>query len=181
MGISLVMRGSLRPLAVALSFGALAACSSFGDDDKQQGDYACPRVSILGDAEHMTQFKAGDGRDLIDVMFEAEIRNIKNNCKILEGRIVSDVSFELVATRGPAGENSEGKFNYFVAVTEISGRVLAKEKFDTTIAFTANRRAGTLEITEQSIPTSGDQTSADFEILVGFQLTAAQLKFNRRQ
>jgi len=166
----------------AVSFGALAACSSFGENDEKPRDYACPEVSILGDAENITQFKAGDGRDLIDVMYEARIRNIKTGCKILKGRIVSEVSFELVATRGPAAQGREGEFNYFVAVTDTGGRVLAKEKFDATIAFAANRRrAGTLELTEQSIPTTGNQNSADFEILVGFQLTPKQLKYNRRK
>lgn len=175
-------RHKFRPLVLALTLGVLAACSSADDNKVVQGEYACPEAGILGGAERITQFKPGKGRDLIDVMFEADIRSIKTGCKILEGRIVAEVSFELVATRGSAAESRQGKFIYFVAVADTTGRVLAKETFDTVIEFAENRRrAGTLELTEQSIPTTGGETAADFEILVGFQLSPEQLKFNRRK
>ena len=165
-----------------MALGVLAACTSTDEADKARAALGCPGASILGGTEHITQFKTGDGRDLIDVMFEADIRNIGSGCKQLKGRIVSEVSFELVATRGPAAESREGNFIYFVAVTNAAGRVLAKETFDTTIAFAANRRrAGTIELTEQSIPLPAGATSANFEILIGFQLTPDQLKYNRRK
>ncbi len=141
----------------------------------------CPTVAILGDAERITKFKSGTGRDLIDKMFEAEIRNLNTACKHRPGRLIVDMSFELVAERFPAAKSREGDFNYFIAVTDRSGRVLAKETFNSRIAFPANRRrAGTVEETEQSIPLQAQATGAEFEILVGFQLSAKQLEFNRR-
>ena len=175
-------RDVLKPLTIIAVLGTLGACTMFGDEEDQQNILECPQVAILGDAERTTQFKPGAGRDLIDVMFEAEIRNIRTNCKILEGRVISEVVFELIATRGPAAKSGEGNFTYFVAVTDATGRVLAKETFDTRVAFTASRRrAGVEELTEQNIPIIGDVLPNSLEILVGFQLTEDQLKYNRRK
>ena len=175
-------RDLIKPLTMIAVLGTLGACTMFGDDDDQQDIVLCPQVAILGDAERTTQFKPGAGRDLIDVMFEAEIRNIRTSCKFLEGRVISEVAFELIASRGPAAKSGEGNFTYFVAVTDNTGRVLAKEIFDTRIAFTANRRrAGVEELTEQNIPIIGDAKPNSLEILVGFQLSEDQLKYNRRK
>jgi len=182
---------SMRPstksgngLRAAVVFGAVSlvsACSWMGIGESDERRMVCPTVAILGDAERITKFKSGTGRDLIDKMFEAEIRNLKTTCKHRPGRLIVDMSFELVAERFPAAKSREGDFSYFIAVTDKSGRVLAKETFNSRIAFAVNRRrAGTVEETEQSIPLPAQSTGAEFEILVGFQLSANQLEFNRR-
>ncbi len=173
---------SLKLAAAAAALSLLSACSWFGMGDGDSKRMVCPGAAILGDAEKVTQFKSGTGRDLTDKMFEAEIRNLRTTCKHRPGRLIVDMTFELVATRFPAAKSREGDFSYFIAVTDKSGRVLAKETFNSRIAFAANRRrAGTVEETEQSIPLQAQATGADYEVLVGFQLSANQLQFNRRK
>jgi hypothetical protein len=167
--------------------GLLAACSSLsmiglGDDEEEENVQLCPAASILGNAERVAQFKQGAGRDLIDVMFQAEIGKLNMTCRYLKGRVVTDISFELIAERGPAARNRTGEFDYFVAISDPKGRVLAKENFHSKIAFAENRRrAGILEEIEQSIPLRKDEDGGAYEILVGFQLTEDQMKFNRRK
>ena len=175
-----------RYLTLTLAAGLLAACSSLsviglGDDEEEQVQL-CPAASILGNAERVAQFKQGAGRDLIDVMFQAEIGKLNMTCRYLKGRVVTDISFELIAERGPAARNRTGEFDYFVAISDPKGKVLAKENFHSKIAFAENRRrAGILEEIEQSIPLRKDEDGGAYEILVGFQLTEDQMKFNRRK
>jgi len=174
-----------RYLALALAAGLLAACSSLSviglGEDEGEKVQLCPAASILGNAERVAQFKQGSGRDLIDVMFQAEIGKLNMSCRYLKGRVVTDISFELIAERGPAARSHTGEFDYFVAISDAKGRVLAKENFHSKIAFPENRRsAGILEEIEQSIPLRKDEDGGGYEILVGFQLTEEQMKFNRR-
>lgn len=174
-----------RYLALALAAGLLAACSSLSviglGEDEGEKVQLCPAASILGNAERVAQFKQGSGRDLIDVMFQAEIGKLNMSCRYLKGRVVTDISFELIAERGPAARSRTGEFDYFVAISDAKGRVLAKENFHSKIAFPENRRsAGILEEIEQSIPLRKDEDGGGYEILVGFQLTEEQMKFNRR-
>lgn len=160
----------------------LTGCSSLGIGGDEPTKIGCPRTAILGDAEKITIFKPGDGRDLIDVLFEAEITELVSQCRNLEGRIVSDLAFNLIATRGPAATRREGTFRFFVVVSDATGRVLAKESFSSRIAFEENRRrAGIREEIEQNIPLAANASGTDYEVLVGFQLTPDQYEFNRRR
>ena len=175
--------GVSRFVALVLASGFLASCSMLGmGDDKEEMTQLCPAASILGNAERVVQFKQGSGKDLIDVMFQAEIGKLNMSCRYLKGRVVTDISFELISERGPAARSRNGDFEYFVAISGPDGRVLAKETFHSKIAFAPNRRrAGILEEIEQSIPLRKDEGGGGYEILVGFQLTEEQMKFNRRQ
>jgi hypothetical protein len=174
----------LRLPLLVVTASILASCSWLGMDDEKDeiSTQLCPAASILGNAERVAQFKQGSGRDLIDVMFQAEIGKLNMTCRYLKGRVVSDISFELIAERGPAARTRHGDFDYFVAISDARGRVLAKETFRSRIAFAENRRrAGILEEIEQSIPLRKDEDGGGYEILVGFQLSEEQLQFNRRK
>ena len=175
--------GMLRNATLAIAALALAACAIPGlTEEKDQKAELCPSASILGNAEQVVQFKEGSGRDLIDVMFQAEIGKLTMSCRYLKGRVVTDLSFELIAERGPAARSRNGDFDYFVAISDVKGRVLAKETFRSRIGFPENRRrAGILEEIEQSIPLRKNEDGGGYEILVGFQLSEDQLQYNRRQ
>ena len=144
----------------------------------------CPRVSVLGVAAKLVLFRPGPGRDLIDVEFEGEITPLGGGCNYVDRdrAIEMRLEFRIAALRGPAAVGPTVEFPYFVAIVGPDQAILAKQVFASPIEFEKNRRrAGALEQTDQTIPLAEGQTGADFEILVGFQLTAAQLDYNRQQ
>ena len=106
--------GFRRAAALVLVSGFLASCSYvpsipfMGDEEEEVKAGLCPAPSILGNAERVSQFKQGPGRDLTDVMFQAEIGKLTMSCRYLQGRVVSDISFELIAERGPAARSRDG-------------------------------------------------------------------------
>lgn len=140
----------------------------------------CPRVSILRDASSLTQFKPGPGRDLIDVRFEATFGEMSLSCKYDDNVITMTVGLQLFAARGPAADAPATELRYFVAVVDRAQRILAKETFVSNVEFPRNRnRVGVAEEIAPRIPLRRGESTADYEILVGFQLSPAELDYNR--
>ena len=166
--------------ATAVLFLLVGGCTLF----QKPPPGPCPRVSVLGDAAKLVLFRPGPGRDLIDIEFEGEITPLGGGCNYVDRNRVIEMRLELriAALRGPAAVGPTVEFPYFVAIVGPDQTILVKQVFRSPIAFEKNRRrAGALEQTDQTIPMQAGQTGSDFEVLIGFQLTAAQLDYNRQQ
>jgi len=141
----------------------------------------CPRAVTVADAASLTRFD-GTGRDLTDVLFEAEIAQIASACEYDEGVVDVTVQVQFVAQRGPADQQRRGDFAYFVAIADGEQTILARESFDAMIEFPGNRtRAGVVEELEQHIPLRADEPGAGYVIYVGFELTPDELAYNRQR
>ena len=167
--------GAVAGAALVLGAG-LAGCGLFDRGPPKP----CPRVSILRDAGSMTQFKPGPGRDLIDVRFEATFGEMSLSCEYDEDVITMKVGLQLFAARGPAADAPATELRYFVAVVDRTQRILVKETFVSYLDFPRNRsRVGIAEEIAPRIPLKRGESAADYEILVGFQLSPAELDYNR--
>ncbi len=172
-------RGRKRIGYAALIALGVAGCSAGGSVRLR-----CPTASIIGDAAQMTQFVDGPGRDLIDIQFDAEIEALASDCEYnrAQDRITTLTAVRIVVSRGPAAQSSEATLPFFVAVVDDNQRVLARERFESTLVFDPNRqRTGVVEEIEEVIPLPAGLSGANYEILVGFELTSDQLDFNRRR
>lgn len=165
-----------RQAVLAASVLVLAGCGVFSEPETRP----CPRVSVLNEAERITQYKPGPGRDLIDVTFEGKVSGVRSDCKF-DGDLLtvgSEIAFTL--ERGPAAEGREVEFAVFIAVTDSAQAILAKEVFQSKVAFPEGlRRTSGTEEFEQVIPLAEGETGDDYEIIVGFQLSGEQLELNR--
>ena len=129
----------------------------------------------------------GPGRDLTDVAFELELREVAVRCdhdvdEDEGGGVQVTFSLPIRAARGPAAETDRVSVPYFVALTDANRQIVAKEVFTTEIVFGAGGvRAGTVDEIEQWIPLGPGDFGAAHETLVGFQLTEAQLEEARRR
>lgn len=142
----------------------------------------CPIASIVSDASRATVFKDGPGRDLIDVRFEVEIDAIASDCDYNRAgdEITTRTGVRIVATRGPAAEGPDASVTFFVAILDRDQRVLARERFESAFVFEpTQRRAAVVEEIEEVIPLPEGLNGANYEVLVGFEVTADQLEFNR--
>jgi hypothetical protein len=85
--------------------------------------------------------------------------------------------------RGPQATTSSRQFNYWVAVTNRDEAVLNKQWMTVTPTFPAgkDRVVATGETTRITIPRKDDTVSgANFEVLVGFEVTPQMAEFNRQ-
>jgi hypothetical protein len=171
----------LRHLVLLLPLAA-GACGMFDRSPPP----VCPRIGILSDAASLVKFRPGDGRDLTDVEHEAEILGVDRTCEMRDGGKAVDVAVtvQMAAARGPAApEATTIPLPYFIAVVErASQRIVAREAIAGQIELTpGRRRAGVGEEIIERIPLGAGRSPADYEILVGLELTEEQLRYNRRR
>lgn len=175
-----VGRSKRAPVVGALALALLlAGCGIFGDKADPR---PCPRISILNDASTITLYRAGDGRDLTDIAFKARVSRITSKCSYRGTRLRSDAKIEIIAERGPGARSRELAFRFFVTIIDFRGNILTKKVFGSEIEFVqGRRRAGVFEEIEQTIELRENESGADYEIIVGFQLNQDQLERNRKQ
>jgi hypothetical protein len=165
----------------------IAACSGNGKgpgaEAQAAGDtpaLACPKVTIPDETREVTQFRAGGARDMTDVISRAAVLEYGGGCEYGDKGVTVNLNLVLGAERGPAARDTQGAYQYFVAITDPAGRIIGKQQFDTTIAFSPNvGKGGSTEELVQQIPLAQGSSAAGYGIVVGFQLTPEQLAFNR--
>ncbi|KRB52061.1 MAG: Tat pathway signal sequence domain protein [Pseudomonadota bacterium] len=142
----------------------------------------CPFVKVLYDAGRYVEFK--DGREASGaVSYSGEIQGISAGCQYKDDepiKVTMEVLFEL--GKGPLAAGSSKTYRYWVAVTQRNDAVLAKQYFDLPVTFPAgqDRIYATEKIAQVTIPRATATTSgANFEILVGFDVTPEMAAFNR--
>jgi hypothetical protein len=139
----------------------------------------CPDVSKVGDVSRLTRFVPG-GHDLTDVTFEAAVGQLAGSCSASDGSVVVDLKVEFIASRGPANTTRKAPFTFFVAIVDKADNVLARQEFDSGVAFPGNQtRSSGVEELEQDIPVSNPLQGNQYRVFVGFVLTPEEVAYNR--
>jgi len=141
----------------------------------------CPFVTILSDAARYVEMPF-DQPSAANVGYTGEIQGVTANCSYRGDDPITvnmNILFEL--GRGPQATNDSRTYRYWIAVTDRNTAVLAKEYFDLPVNF---RGRSTTSIEEEIrgivIPRADLTTSgSNFEILIGFEVTAEMAEFNR--
>jgi hypothetical protein len=180
--------------------GAQGPASDQGADDakkkkrdKEWGDSAaplpamrnsgpCPFVKTLYDASRYVEFK-GDAREAsANVGFTGEIENISAGCEYKDAepiKVTMDILFEL--GKGPQATGNQKTYRYWIAVTDRNRDIIARQEFDLPVTFPAgkDRVSMTDSINNIVIPRGSMTTSgANFEVLIGFDVTPQMAAFN---
>jgi hypothetical protein len=142
----------------------------------------CPVIGSLYDASRYVKFADADGKLYSDIAFTGEITDVRLFCRYT-GKVPleAEVEIDFAFGKGPMAAGNSADYPYFVAVTRRNGKVLAKEYFTTEAEFGRGKVAGKTELVNRiQIPRADESISGvNFEIVVGFDLTAEQLAFNR--
>jgi hypothetical protein len=168
----------------AALFAALLAATACAGNSKQArrvNPAPCPNIVVLNDAARVIEF---DGEEVVeDVAYTGEITNVSVGCRYLEDEPIDmSISLEMAFGRGPKGDETEKIFSYFVAVTRKDLEIITKNEFPVLVKFNDNRMVSVQEdkVDKILIPRANDSISGEnFEIVVGFKLTAEQAGFNR--
>lgn len=171
----------LIPGLLILAALPLAACDTF--DTKEPAP--CPRVSVLADTAKLTRFKPGEGRDLTDVVLQAEFLSYRGSCVYDAEKKVTKLTLQVAigAQRGPAAVDREQSLAYFVAIPAFFPDAKGRSVMPVNIAFPdkVNRVRYTDEELEIAIPVANLKDMPRYEVFVGLQLDPAELDYNRRQ
>jgi len=114
------------------------------------------------------------------MLFEAEIVDFKGGCDYDEGAAEIELLVQIRVERGPANRNREISFEYFVAIPTFQSQPEGKRVLPVKGAFEDNKtRLVYQDELTMTIPVKAPTDGAGLEIVLGFQLTPEELKFNR--
>jgi hypothetical protein len=146
----------------------------------------CPRVAALSEAGSLTRFAPGPGRDILDVDFQGEVTDLVAQCDFADAKGARLVAVQLAPvftlSRGAANTNRKADFTYFVSVVR-NEAILSKQLFEVASTFAGNRSRIVVKDDDPpvmiDIPLPYRAAENEYEILVGFQLTAEELQWNQ--
>ncbi|MFP4518728.1 MAG: hypothetical protein ACLFQ5_04660 [Oceanicaulis sp.] len=175
-----------QTLAVFAAALSLAGCQSVRDrlGEPEPNPGPCPNALALYDAHRLVQMN-GDALVYENVGFTGEILNVVSRCRYTNqdaSPIDMEVGVRLAFGRGPAADAETHTYELFVSVVAVDSVVLDKQVFPVTVRFRPGQdRVEVQEIFDSiTIPRNAADTSgANYEVLVGFELTDEQLEFNR--
>ena len=142
----------------------------------------CPYVKVLYDAARYVEFK--DAREAsANVVYSGEVEGISAACAYKgDEPIRVDMMITFSLGKGPQATASTKDYHYWVAVTSRNKEVLAKEYFTVRANFPQGKQTVVMtdHIAGVTIPRADDKVSgANFEVLVGFDVTPEMALFNR--
>jgi hypothetical protein len=182
------MRHLAPAIAAALMALALASC---GGGATAVQSLPCPEVKVIPDASYLTRF-TGDSEDLTDTDFEAKIGIRDQMCHYLVEKdtgkttIRTDLTIQVMASRGPKLTGDKAQINYKVSVTGPGGSHVGDPKwtnnFDVTVPLTKDKPTQAVgDQASVTIPLASKNENGDFfRIYVYLQLTEKELAYNRR-
>ena len=167
----------LAPFALALSLGA---CGWFGGSSSSSdaSNVYCPAPLTVADAQRLTRFKDGPGRDPRDIVFEAASGT---TCELTRNQLNVDVIMRISVNAGPSVGAGTTQVPYFVRVINTSGAVVQGQEFTADFRLSGGSPRGTSQ-EELSLRLPYNQISdlAGYRIAIGLKPSQEELNYNRR-
>lgn len=143
----------------------------------------CPQILIPLDTERLTRFAEGNGRDITDIVVQAEVKFLSGECEVDEDEIVMEFPIAVRGSRGPAERDGQEQVDVFMHVFTADRQTrLSSRDIPMSLEFTGNRTsmvaADRLTV---RIPKQPDQDSRDFLVFLGLKLSREELNYNREE
>jgi hypothetical protein len=154
---------------------------ALGGDSSTANVGPCPAVRVLYDAQRFVEL---DGPERFEnVGFTGEIAKVESSCRYIgSDPITISLQMDMAFGKGPKAVGSSKDVVYWVSVTRKDLVPIARERYTQRFVIPAGADRVSLQsaVTEIVIPrATKDIAGNNFEVFVGFELTDAQLEFNR--
>ena len=176
------MRNSALFAAAALLLGACSSSPVTEAFDTRRNAGPCPSSGSIYGVDRIVEFNAENTGRYSDITYTGEIVGVKLFCRYADDDpLTAELEIDFAFGKGPQATADTHDYTYFVAVTRRNRRVLQKERFAVRAEFDGEKVTGTRQLIDTIRIPRVDETisGANFEILVGFELTDEQLEFNR--
>jgi hypothetical protein len=157
---------------------ALAACGSA--EPELPPAPACPAALLLDGAARISTYRAGAEGRADALRYIAVLTDLSSSCRYYsddtgEG-VEVDLSFKLIAERGPALSGTE-EVTYFVATVGPGNQIVSRDVLSGDLPFTGDaERVGLSEDLTLRLPSITAGQGGAYTLYVGFQLDDAQLE-----
>ncbi len=164
------------PLGLALLLGACG----HGDSVDTANVY-CPAPLTVQDAERLTRFKPGPGRDPRDIAYEAALIASGTTCTLDRTQLNVTLLMRISVNAGPSVDPGVTQVPYFVRVINARGAVVQGQEFTADFRLTAaSPRGASQEELALRLPYGKISDLAGYRIAIGLKPTHAELDYNRR-
>ena len=180
-------------LIAAVGLSALTGCSDTGIFGSKIVPPNCPTVSILEDANRITVYRPGPGRDIADIVYEARLLGVEGDCAYeidKKAKTTVETTYKAVTmmmrprfivTPGPALTGFSIPIHYFVAMPEFYPNPEGRADFSRNVETSSTRTQ--VDVTDANIeirvPLNEKRRGESIGVFVGFVLTEDQLRENR--
>lgn len=166
-----------RAAFVGVLAGLVAACSG-----PPEVVIPCPAIRIPFDTERLTRFREGPGRDITDVVLQAEVKFLSGECTVGEEEIEMVFPIAVGGKRGPAEQDGLEEVRVFLAVSTRDRTILTRRELPMTLDFSGNRTSiVSSDFVTISIPKRADQDPREFVLFLGLALSEEELAYNREE
>ena len=165
----------LAPVALVL-----VGCGGRSQKEETAASY-CPKPLTVQDAQSITRFKPGTGRDPRDVVFEAQLLGAAASCSIGKRSMEVEIVMRIAVNAGPSLAGGTTRVPFFVRVLGAGDRVVqgSDQLADYKISPTSPRGVSD-ETMAVTLPYGELRDLGGYRIAVGLKPSAEELQYNRR-
>lgn len=168
-------------LSVGIAALALGGCGGRSSASNEISAAYCPAPFTVLDAQNLTRFKPGAGRDPRDVMYEASLTAAGTACAAGRGRLEVELKMRISVNAGPSVGTGVSSVPYFVRVLDGNGTVREGQDFNADFRLSlGNPRGASLEELTLTLFYDRPTDLGGYRIAVGLKPTTEELEFNRR-
>lgn len=141
----------------------------------------CPLVLLVQGADQVASYRRAALPASADLRYLALLADLSSSCRYEDGGVELDLTFNLIAERGPALADGPIRLAYFLAAVAPDGQVVDKQRFTAELAFPAGReRTGLTQELVVRYPSIDPATGQDYRFYLGFQLDPAESRERSR-
>jgi hypothetical protein len=174
--------GRLVLLAAGLALGgcdSLGKALGFGEDTALEIGPTCPRVAVGDDVDYVARFD-GKGSLRQNLLYAVKMDVPNGVCFLNEDSIDVEMRVPIRIERGPAMEDREINFEYWVAIARTDKTILARQSYQAGMELKLDEIGHITDEFDQTIPIKPGENGNNFVIIVGLELTEEELDYNRR-
>jgi len=164
---------------------ALGGCDTVGgwlgfdDDNVLELGPSCPRVAIADDVGYIARFD-GNGVKRANLRYAVKMDVPNGVCFLNDNSIDVEMTVPMRVERGPAMEDREVSYEYFVAIARTDKTIIAREAYKIEEDLRVGEVGIVNEDIDQTIPIEIGENGNNFVIIVGLILTEEELDYARR-
>ena len=140
----------------------------------------CPKVGVISDLDRVTEIEVAASQSKSNILLSSKIQRLRTKCTVSANGKTISIVFDLFSKLSRYDIPTDVDLRYLIATVNPNDQILAKQVYKTTVSFMDGIQTtrNTQEV-EVFIPSTEDVDFRNHKILVGFELTEAQLQSNR--
>ena len=144
-------------------------------------EIACPKPMILADAISITEFKDFGSNDETNIIYRGRIERIDYECNIEPNYTIGNILIIGTLSLGQGALDNFYNLPAFVAVINKKKEVISRSYVDINVSIPEGATLARFEYILEDFKLNFERSknTSDYQILVGFKLTADQVEFNK--